>query len=40
VNKSFSGKVRKGRVIGQKVKPGTVLPEGAQVGLKVSKGEK
>lgn len=40
VKKSFSGKVKKSRVIGQNVKPGTVLPEGAQVPLKVSKGEK
>jgi hypothetical protein len=40
VKKSFSGKVAKGRVIKQRTKPGKVLPSGAKVGLKVSKGEK
>lgn len=40
VRRSFSGKVKKGRVIKQGVKPGKVLSEGARVGIKVSKGEK
>ncbi len=40
VKRSFSGKVKKGRVIKQRTKPGKVLPAGAKVGLKVSKGEK
>jgi len=40
VKKSFSGKVDKGRVIKGRTKPGKVLPAGAKVGIKVSKGEK
>jgi len=40
VRRSFSGKVNKGRVIKQRTKPGKVLPAGAKVGIKVSKGEK
>lgn len=40
VKRSFSGKVKKGRVIKQQIKPRKVLPAGAKVGLKVSKGEK
>jgi PASTA domain-containing protein len=40
VKKSFSGKVKKGHVIKGRAKPGKVLPAGAKIGLKVSKGEK
>lgn len=40
VKRAFSGKVNKGRVIKQRAKPGKVLPAGAKVAIKVSKGEK
>ena len=40
VKRSFSGKVKKGRVIKQGPKPGKVLPAGGKVRITVSKGEK
>jgi hypothetical protein len=40
VKRSFSAKVNKGRVIKQRTKAGKVLPAGAKVAIKVSKGEK
>lgn len=40
VKRRFSGKVKKGRVIKQTVKPGKVLSAGAKVGIKASKGKK
>lgn len=40
VKRSFSRKVGKGRVIRQRIKPGKVLPVGAKVGIKISKGKK
>lgn len=40
VKRSFSGKFNKGRVVKGRTKPGKVLPAGAKVGIKVSKGEK
>src|SRR6266511_2660510 len=40
VTKAFSSRVRKGRVISQKPKPGVTRPAGSKVKLKVSKGKK
>jgi uncharacterized delta-60 repeat protein len=40
VTKAFSGKVKKGRVISQKPKPGKKLAVGSKVKLTVSKGKK
>jgi uncharacterized delta-60 repeat protein len=40
VTKAFSGKVKKGRVISQKPRPGKKLAVGSKVKLKVSKGMK
>jgi hypothetical protein len=40
VSKAFSAKVKKGRVVSQKPKPGTKRSPGAKVSLVVSKGRK
>jgi len=40
VKRSFSGKVKKGRVIKQGPKPGKVLPAGGKVRITISKGKK
>jgi hypothetical protein len=40
VTRAFSARVKKGRVISQKPKPGTKLAAGSNVKLKVSKGKK
>jgi uncharacterized delta-60 repeat protein len=40
VTKAYSKKVKKGRVISQKPKPGVTKPAGAKVAIKVSKGKK
>ena len=38
--RAYSKGVKKGRVISQKPKPGTVLPSGGKVGLVVSRGRR
>jgi uncharacterized delta-60 repeat protein len=40
ITRAYSAKVKRGRVISQKPKPGTTLPHGAKVSLKVSKGRR
>jgi DNA-binding beta-propeller fold protein YncE len=40
VKKAFSSRVKKGRVIAQKPKPGVKRPPGSKVNLQVSKGKK
>jgi uncharacterized delta-60 repeat protein len=40
VTRAFSAKVKKGRVLSQKPKPGTRLPAGSKVRLTLSKGKK
>ena len=40
ITRAYSAKVKRGRVIAQKPKPGTTRPQGARVSLKVSKGRR
>jgi hypothetical protein len=40
VRKAYSGRVKKGRVVAQSVKPGKRLARGAKVGLVVSRGKR
>ena len=40
VTRAYSGKVKKGRVIGQSKRPGARLPRGTKVGVKLSRGRR